>query len=111
MISMLTEPKWFKGSLDDMMAAREVVQSMDQRPAILRKDFIVDVYQLLEARACGADCVLLIVALLTQEQLDELIDVRERHRIGVYDESKMIANTVAMTYRQLTNLACALWSR
>nr|BAP69055.1 RxLR effector candidate protein [Hyaloperonospora arabidopsidis Emoy2] len=81
MISMLTEPKWFKGSLDDMMAAREVVQSMDQRPAILRKDFIVDVYQLLEARACGADCVLLIVALLTQEQLDELIDAT--HKLGM----------------------------
>jgi anthranilate synthase/indole-3-glycerol phosphate synthase/phosphoribosylanthranilate isomerase len=77
MISVLTEPKWFKGSLDDMMEARDVVQGMGDRPAILRKDFIVDVYQLLEARAYGADCVLLIVALLSQEQLIELIDVRD----------------------------------
>ena len=76
MVSMLTEPKWFKGSLEDMLAARKVVEGMEQRPAILRKDFIIDVYQLLEARAYGADCVLLIVALLTQEQLDELVDVR-----------------------------------
>ncbi|OWZ12970.1 Tryptophan biosynthesis protein [Phytophthora megakarya] len=74
MISVLTEPKWFKGSLDDMMAAREVVEGRSERPAILRKDFIIDVYQLLEARAYGADCVLLIVALLSQEQLIELID-------------------------------------
>ncbi|RLN75198.1 hypothetical protein BBJ28_00010808 [Nothophytophthora sp. Chile5] len=75
MISVLTEPKWFKGSLEDMMAAREVVEGMSPRPAILRKDFIVDVYQLLEARAYGADCVLLIVALLTKEQLFELLDI------------------------------------
>ncbi|CAH0490150.1 unnamed protein product [Peronospora farinosa] len=75
MISVLTEPKWFKGSLEDMMAARKIVEGMDQRPAILRKDFIIDVYQLLEARAYGADCVLLIVALLSHEQLNELIEV------------------------------------
>ncbi|KAL4151200.1 hypothetical protein PRNP1_008149 [Phytophthora ramorum] len=81
MISVLTEPKWFKGSLEDMMAAREVVESMSARPAILRKDFIIDVYQLLEARAYGADCVLLIVALLSQEQLVELIDAT--HNLGM----------------------------
>ncbi|POM80833.1 Transcriptional adapter 2-alpha, partial [Phytophthora palmivora] len=81
MISVLTEPKWFKGSLDDMMAAREIVEGMSQRPAILRKDFIIDVYQLLEARAYGADCVLLIVALLSQEQLIELIDAT--HNLGM----------------------------
>ncbi|CAI5710944.1 unnamed protein product [Hyaloperonospora brassicae] len=81
MVSMLTEPKWFKGSLEDMMAARKVVEGMEQRPAILRKDFIVDVYQLFEARAYGADCVLLIVALLAQEQLDELIDAT--HKLGM----------------------------
>ena len=76
MISVLTEPKWFKGSLEDMMAAREIVEGMNHRPAILRKDFIIDEYQLLEARAYGADCVLLIVALLSHEQLNELIEVR-----------------------------------
>ncbi|CAH0522614.1 unnamed protein product [Peronospora belbahrii] len=81
MISVLTEPKWFKGSLEDMMVAREVVEGMKQRPAILRKDFIIDVYQLLEARAYGADCVLLIVALLSKEQLNELISAT--HNLGM----------------------------
>ncbi|KAG6577933.1 tryptophan biosynthesis protein TRP1 [Phytophthora cinnamomi] len=81
MISVLTEPKWFKGSLEDMQAARDVVQNMSARPAILRKDFIIDTYQLLEARAHGADCVLLIVALLSQEQLTELIDAT--HNLGM----------------------------
>lgn len=75
MISVLTEPKWFKGSLEDMQAARETVQAIAHRPAILRKDFIIDEYQLLEARAFGADCVLLIVAILTPERLTELIEV------------------------------------
>ncbi|RLN46240.1 hypothetical protein BBJ29_006609 [Phytophthora kernoviae] len=81
MISVLTEPKWFKGSLEDMMAARETVEGMSPRPAILRKDFIIDVYQLLEARAHGADCVLLIVALLPQEELIELMNAT--HKLGM----------------------------
>ncbi|KAL7678973.1 putative N-(5'phosphoribosyl) anthranilate isomerase (PRAI), ribulose-phosphate binding barrel [Plasmopara halstedii] len=81
MISVLTEPKWFKGSLDDMMEARDVVKGLSRRPAILRKDFIIDSYQLLEARAYGADCVLLIVALLSPEQLNELIDAT--HNLGM----------------------------
>ncbi|KAI9914494.1 hypothetical protein PsorP6_007631 [Peronosclerospora sorghi] len=81
MISVLTEPKWFKGSLEDMMAARQVVDDLDHRPAILRKDFIIDEYQLLEARAYGADCVLLIVALLSQKRLNNLID--ETHKLGM----------------------------
>jgi anthranilate synthase/indole-3-glycerol phosphate synthase/phosphoribosylanthranilate isomerase len=78
MISVLTEPTWFKGSLEDMQAARDEVQALPQRPAILRKDFIFDEYQLLEARAFGADCVLLIVASLDATRLAELIDVRCR---------------------------------
>ncbi|TMW64388.1 hypothetical protein Poli38472_013010 [Pythium oligandrum] len=73
MISVLTEPKWFKGSLEDMQTARATVETVQNRPAILRKDFIIDEYQLLEARAYGADCVLLIVAILTPEDLTKLI--------------------------------------
>lgn len=73
MISVLTEPKWFKGSLEDMKLARETVDELANRPAILRKDFIIDEYQLLEARAHGADCVLLIVAILSPSELEALI--------------------------------------
>lgn len=72
-ISILTEPKWFKGSLDDMLNVRRAVQSMSNRPAILRKDFLVDEYQIAEARAYGADTVLLIVAILEKEQLRSLV--------------------------------------
>lgn len=73
-ISVLTEPKWFKGSLDDMRAVRAVVDSLPNRPAILRKDFILDPYQIDEARVYGADTVLLIVAMLDDAQLELLYD-------------------------------------
>ncbi|KIJ34297.1 hypothetical protein M422DRAFT_35136 [Sphaerobolus stellatus SS14] len=63
-ISVLTEPKWFKGSLLDMRLARQAIDNLPNRPAILRKDFIVDEYQIQEARLFGADTVLLIVAML-----------------------------------------------
>lgn len=68
-ISVLTEPKWFKGSLDDMRAVRAALDTLPRRPAILRKDFILDPYQIDEARVYGADTVLLIVAMLDDERL------------------------------------------
>lgn len=66
-ISILTEPAFFDGSLEHLTAAREAV-----RVPILRKDFIVDRYQILEARAAGADAVLLIVAALSPGDLAQL---------------------------------------
>ncbi|KAG0029137.1 bifunctional tryptophan synthase trp1 [Podila clonocystis] len=71
-ISVLTEPKWFKGSLNDMRVVRAMIDSLPSRPAVLRKDFIVDTYQILEARVYGADTILLIVAMLSVEQLHRL---------------------------------------
>lgn len=71
-ISVLTEPTWFKGSLLDMRLVRQIVDSLPNRPAILRKDFIVDEYQISEARLHGADTVLLIVALLPLARLRAL---------------------------------------
>ncbi|KAM0756082.1 hypothetical protein T439DRAFT_320771 [Meredithblackwellia eburnea MCA 4105] len=73
-ISVLTEPKWFKGSLEDMRAVRAAVDALPNRPAILRKDFISDTYQIDEARIYGADTILLIVAMLTDEKLAELYE-------------------------------------
>jgi anthranilate synthase/indole-3-glycerol phosphate synthase/phosphoribosylanthranilate isomerase len=72
-ISVLTEPKWFKGSLLDMRLVRQAVDSLPNRPAILRKDFILDEYQIMEARVYGADTILLIVAMLPMTRLAALI--------------------------------------
>ena len=71
-ISVLTEPTWFKGSLLDMRLARQAVDILPDRPAILRKDFIFDEYQIDEARFHGADTVLLIVAMLSLDRLKAL---------------------------------------
>ena len=71
-ISVLTEPRHFGGSLDDLVAVRESVAV-----PVLRKDFIISSYQLWEARAHGADMVLLIVAALEQNALVSLVERAE----------------------------------
>jgi len=69
-ISVLTEPKYFQGSLEYL---RDIKKSLATKPIpLLRKDFIFDPYQIYEARAYGADCLLLIVAMLTPQKLEEL---------------------------------------
>jgi indole-3-glycerol phosphate synthase len=68
-ISVLTEQRRFGGSLDDLAAVRRAVQV-----PLLRKDFVVSSYQLWEARAHGADMVLLIVAALEQAALVSLVE-------------------------------------
>lgn len=73
-ISVLTEPEWFKGSIEDLRMVRRSLEGMPNRPAVLRKEFIFDEYQILEARLAGADTVLLIVKMLEQDVLKELYD-------------------------------------
>lgn len=71
-ISVLTEPEWFKGSIEDLRAVRQVLNDMPNRPAILRKEFVFDEYQILEARLAGSDTILLIVKMLDTGLLERL---------------------------------------
>jgi indole-3-glycerol phosphate synthase len=75
-ISVLTEGRRFGGSLDDLAAVRRAVQV-----PLLRKDFVISSYQLWEARAHGADLILLIVAALEQSALVSLVE--RAHSIGL----------------------------
>ena len=75
-ISILTDEKFFGGSLRDIRTARPLVDI-----PILRKDFIIDEYQLLQAHIAGADAVLLIAACLTQEECADL--TAQAHALGL----------------------------
>jgi indole-3-glycerol phosphate synthase len=80
-ISVLTEPTFFDGSLEDLQAVRAAVQV-----PLLRKDFIVSEYQLLEAKVAGADAVLLIVSALRPVELKVLHDHASRLGLDVLVE-------------------------
>jgi indole-3-glycerol phosphate synthase len=109
-ISVLTEERRFGGSLDDLRTVRAAVDV-----PLLRKDFVVTSYQLLEARVAGADLVLLIVAALDDETLRRLHD--EARELGltvlveVHDEPETVraldlgAELVGVNARNLKTLA------
>jgi indole-3-glycerol phosphate synthase len=75
-ISVLTDGPFFQGSLDDLRAVRAAVSV-----PVLRKDFLLDSYQVLEARCAGADAVLLIAEILDDAALRHLL--METHRLGM----------------------------
>lgn len=81
-VSVLTEMRRFGGSLEDLIAVRSEIQI-----PILRKDFMVDEYQFLEARAAGADVVLLIVAALSKNQLKDYYDLAKELGMAVLVET------------------------
>ncbi len=75
-ISILTDEKFFGGTIEDLQRARPHLDC-----AVLRKDFIVDEYQVYETKAVGADLMLLIAAILTKEEIVRLTDLA--HEVGL----------------------------
>jgi indole-3-glycerol phosphate synthase len=76
-ISVLTESKYFQGAIDFLADCRVSIDGYypGGRPAMLRKDFIFDPYQVWESRAYGADAILLIVSILNDDELGRLVDL------------------------------------
>jgi indole-3-glycerol phosphate synthase len=81
-VSVLTEPRHFQGSLADLQAVRSSVSI-----PVLRKDFLIHPSQVIEARASGADAVLLIVAALTDAQLRALLEAAGDVRLATLVET------------------------
>jgi len=109
-ISVLTEPTFFDGSLAHLSAVRAAVAT-----PLLRKDFVVSEYQLVEARAAGADAVLLIVAALHQDELVRLLAAARNlgldQLVEVHDDGELMraidagADLVGVNNRNLRTLA------
>ncbi len=81
-LSVLTEKKYFQGSLAYLGEIRKAVEL-----PLLRKDFIVDAYQIVEARAAGADAILLIAACLERQQIEDFIGIAKETGLDVLVES------------------------
>lgn len=92
-ISVLTDAPFFQGSLADLLAVSQAAHAVGTPRPVLRKDFLVDRYQVAEARVHGADAVLLIVALLKGTRLREMLaavgDYGLQALVEVHDEAEL----------------------
>lgn len=112
-ISVLTEPHWFKGSLNDLQVVRKAIDATPNRPCVLRKEFVFNKYQILEARLAGADTVLLIVKMLSEEVLKDLIEysrtlaMEPLVEVNTHEELeialKLAAKVIGVNNRNLVN--------
>ncbi|MDE1153303.1 MAG: indole-3-glycerol phosphate synthase TrpC [Micavibrio sp.] len=110
MLSVLTEPLYFKGTLEYLKDIRNAAPDA----LLLRKDFMVDTYQLLEARAAGADAILIILAMTSPEVSRELFDAAKALAltplIEVHDEDELAmaiefgADVIGVNNRNLKTL-------
>ena len=80
-ISILTDQKFFQGNLDYLKLVKQIVKL-----PVLRKDFIIDAYQIYESKLYGADIILLITRILTKEQVNDYIDIAGRLNLDVLVE-------------------------
>jgi len=94
-ISVLTEEKHFMGDIKHLLETRNILDGYypGGRPSLLRKDFLFDPYQIWESRAFGADAVLLIAAILSDDQLRELMALAREldmdSLVEVHDEAEV----------------------
>lgn len=84
-LSVLTDSPFFQGAPEHLLAVRHRVDL-----PLLRKDFIVDAYQIVESRALGADCILLILAALDDTQLRDLYQTAHHYNLDVLIETHTI---------------------
>jgi indole-3-glycerol phosphate synthase len=105
-VSVLTEPSRFDGSLEHLRQAARVLAPL--RIPVMRKDFLVDPYQVLEARAAGAGGVLVIVRMLSPAQMLQLLDAAAEHGMFVlleaFDAADLSAANDLLSARGADNL-------
>jgi len=112
-ISVLADTKYFGGALDDLIQARSTVKT-----PILRKEFIIDSYQIYEAKAYGADAILLIAAVLTVNEIKDFsklaIELGLEVLLEIHNESELIksdlthVNLVGVNNRNLKTFEVSL---
>ncbi|MBL7685512.1 MAG: indole-3-glycerol phosphate synthase TrpC [Deltaproteobacteria bacterium] len=102
-ISVLTDPAFFQGSLDHLQEVRRI----SDRP-LLRKDFMIDEYQIYQARAYGADCILLIAALLEKSEMEDMAGLAAEmglsSLIEIHDEEELQLVLQVKTSRALLGI-------